>query len=385
MKNESLIIQICPCYVDLDHEGGGVANVVSHICRQLSARRRHVLLICGNRELGKVKAPPGRKVIDEFLTVEILAQRWHPLLGPTNELICRLQALSQDSVAHVHTCFSAFTEGAMSQLHSRKIPFIFTPHGKLSRQFVQRHYWPKRLWWLGKARRLVNYAETTALCSVGEADQVFQHSLNRPVDIVPNGFDMPLATDDRHAVPIIQSPYVLFLGYLDPRKQPEFLAEAYNTSKASQSHLLVFAGPNAYSHQDNIQRKAEELGIQGRVVFYGPAYGAEKWNLLRNAACLCLPSLGEGLPVVLCEALGAGTPSVFSKECNFSELATEGAGIMIGDFEPTVWGDAIDKICLEQAVQKKMKAAAEVLRSRYSWEEIVKQWCLLYDRADKAH
>jgi poly(glycerol-phosphate) alpha-glucosyltransferase len=273
----------------------------------------------------------------------------------------------------------------MRQLHNREIPFIFTPHGKLSRHFIAQHYWSKKFWWLGKARRLVNYAATIALCSVEEADQVSHLSLNRPVDIIPNGFDMPLATDERDLAPIIESPYVLFLGYLDPRKQPEFLVDAYNKSKASKSHLLVFVGPNSYSHQDVIKRKAEEFGIQSRVVFYGPAYGAEKWNLLRNAVCLCLPSLGEGLPVVLCEAMGAGTPSIFSKECNFSELATVGAGIMIGDFKPSLWSDAIDRICLEQAVHEKMKAAAEALRSRYSWEEITKQWCLLYDRAGKAH
>ena len=344
-----------------------------------------MLLLCGNRELGEVKAAPGCMTINDFLTVEVLDQRSHPLLGPTRELTRRLQAISQDSVAHVHTCFSAFTEAAMRHLHNQKIPFIFTPHGKLSRHFIEQHYWSKRLWWLGNARRLVNYATTIALSSVEEADQASQLSLNRPINIVPNGFDIPLATDEQDVAPIIQSPYVLFLGYLDPRKQPELLVEAYNKSKASQSHLLVFVGPNSYSHRDVIQRKAEELGIRSRVVFYGAAYGAEKWNLLRNAACLCLPSLGEGLPVVLCEALGAGTPSIFSKECNFSELATEGAGIMIGDFNPSLWGDAIDRVCLEQTVREKMTAAAEALRSRYSWEAIVKQWCLLYDRAGKPH
>jgi hypothetical protein len=86
MKNESPIIQICPCYVDLEHETGGVANIVRQICLQLVKQRKHVLLLCGNRELGKVKASPGCARINDFLTVEILDQKSHPLLGPTNEL-----------------------------------------------------------------------------------------------------------------------------------------------------------------------------------------------------------------------------------------------------------------------------------------------------------
>lgn len=379
MKNESSIIQICPCYVDLHHETGGVANVVRQICLQLAAQQRHVFLFCGNRELGKKKASPGRTRINDFLTVEILDQKSHPLLGPTKELTNRIQELNQACVAHVHTCFSAFTEAAMCALHRQNIPFIFTPHGKLSSHFLKKSYWPKKVWWLSKGRKAIQYASMIGTCSVEEARQLDALDLHRPVHTVPNGYERPPnfpTTDDSRIIP---DPYILFLGYLDPRKQPQFLVEAFAKSKASQDHQLVFVGPDSYSLQATIQRRAKELEVDKRVVFYGPAYGAQKWNLLQYAVCVCLPSLGEGLPVVLCEALGAGVPSIFSQECNFSELATNGAGIRLQEFNPAIWADAIDSICLDEACRSRLRHSAELLSLQYSWHSIAPIWCELYD------
>ena len=376
MKHRS-IIQICPCYVDLDRETGGVANVVRQICLQLARRQRRVRLICGNRELGKTMAPAGRVQANEFIEVEVLDQRSHPLLGPVSELTRHIRALSQDSVAHVHTCFSAFTEVAMRTLHSRQIPFIFTPHGKLSSHLFEQNYWAKQMWWAYRGRKSVQNAAAIAASSIEEARQLERFRLNQQVHSIPNGYESP--SDLRSLDRIIPNPYILFLGYLDPRKQPGFLIEAFARSKARHTHLLVFVGPDSYSLQDSLQLRAKELGVDKRVMFYGPAYGPTKWSFLQHATCICLPSLGEGLPVVLCEALGAGTPAIFSQECNFSELADEGAGITPRGFDATLWGDGIDKICLDRPSYESMKKSAERLRPQYTWKEISHRWQRLYD------
>ena len=73
------------------------------------------------------------------------------------------------------------------------------------------------------------------------------------------------------------------------------------------------------------------------------------------------------------------TPAIFSQECNFSELAAQGAGIIPRGFDATLWGDAIDKICLDRPYYEKMKKAAERLRPQYTWKEISTRWQLLYD------
>lgn len=385
MTNRLSIIQICPCYVDLEKETGGVANVVRQICLQLAKQRMQVLLLCGNRELGKIKALPGRTRINDFLTIEVFEQGSHPLLGPTKDLVTRIQELKQPCVAHVHTCFSAFTEAAMRTLNDQSIPFIFTPHGKLTHHFLKQSYWPKKIWWSVKGKAAIQNASMIGAISIEEAHQLTALGLGRPVQIIPNGYELPPDLSTTDTPRLNPDPYILFLGYLDPRKQPQFLVEAYAKSKSRETHQLVFVGPDSYSLQDTIQRKAKELGVENRVVFYGPAYGTQKWNLLQNASCLCLPSLGEGLPVVLCEALGAQVPTIFSQECNFSELADYGAGIMLKGFKPSLWSEAIDSICLNNILHAQMKAAAEKHRHQYTWKEIVLRWHSLYDLTQSSY
>jgi glycosyltransferase involved in cell wall biosynthesis len=372
-----LIIEVCPCYVDLKGEAGGVANIVRQICLHLAAARRQVLLLCGNTELGRVVASPGQVRLGDHLTMEVFSQRSNPVFGPMAPLRAVLRKLPPDCVAHIHTCFSAFTESAMAELFRLRVPFIFTPHGKLSGHMMSRRGAVKRLWWFAVTRRCVQRASAIAVSGAGEAELFPSLGLQRPTAVIPNGYDVP-ATNEND-VQTSADPYVLFLGYLDPRKQPEFLVRAFARSRACQSHRLVIAGPDSYGHEAIVRREAEVLGIQDRVAILGPMYGAHKWALLRNAACLCLPSHGEGLPVVMCEALGAGVPAVYSKACNFPEVQARGAGIELTGFSEEGWANAVDRACLDQKAALAMRAAASRMAGDYSWGAIVARWRGLYD------
>lgn len=372
-----LIVEICPCYVNLDGETGGVANIVREICHQLALSRRRVLLLCANTELGDVVARPERRRSNDYLTVQVFAQRPHPMLGPIGSLAAELRGLPADCVAHVHTCFSAFTESAMAVLSRRGIPFVFTPHGKLSAHMLRKRSMSKRMWWWTVARRYVLRAGAIAVSGSGEAGPFPSLGLGQPSVVIPNGYAAP--TVGTTEVPAVDGPYVLFLGYLDPRKQPEFLVRAFARSKSCVTHRLVIAGPDAYGHEAIVRRTIEASGIAGRVSVLGPKYAREKWNLLCHAACLCLPSRGEGLPVVMCEALGAGIPIVYSTACNFPEVGANNAGIELEGFSEAAWAQAIDKVCLDASVQVNLRAATRRMGSDYSWERIVRRWCRLYD------
>jgi glycosyltransferase involved in cell wall biosynthesis len=154
-------------------------------------------------------------------------------------------------------------------------------------------------------------------------------------------------------------------------------------SEARESHHLVFVGPDTYGFQSCVQSAVIELGLQKQVFFHGPAYGNEKWSLLDNAACLCLPSIAEGLPLVLCEALGAGIPSIYSFGCNFPEIEKSGAGICIYGFDVNEWANTIDSVCLDSQVSTSMRMKSRRLSEKYRAENVVDQWCEVYERIRK--
>lgn len=378
MDSGRLIVQVAPCYVDFNSESGGVANVVRQICLGLTQHSNRVLLLCGNNELGKIRAQPGIRKINDLLTVCVLAQHGNPLRGPTAELRKRLgeAASSGTCVAHVHTCFSALTETAMSIFSERRIPFVFTPHGKLTRYMLSKHFALKWLWWHCVARRQVQKSASIALCSAVESVAFSALGLHAPWTVVPNGYSLPPLAPTAF---LAEKPFVLFLGYLDARKQPEFLVRAFAQSTTRFTHQLLFVGPDEYEYRKVIAREVEKQGLGSRVIFAGALYGADKWACLTSAACLCLPSRGEGLPVVMCEALGAGVPQIYSTDCNFNEVASAGAGIMVDGFNPNEWASAIDRVCLHSETADRMRIAAKELSAEYTWQKAIDKWVAIYD------
>ncbi|MFZ5998466.1 MAG: glycosyltransferase [Nitrospirota bacterium] len=381
MKCTPIIVHFCPCYVDFDRETGGVANVVRQICLGLIERKMEVQIICGNRELGVKKSEPGVYRKKDGLTVHVISQRGHPLLGPVGSLKPLIKTITRPSIAHVHTCFSAFTEQAMAQLELERISFVFTPHGKLSDTFLDQHRREKMLWWRLWGRRAVSGASRIVLGSKGEASAFPQLGLTGGFSIVPNGFDAHLCEQARRIDSrLINEPYILYLGYLDPRKQPELLVRAFAVSESRKSHKLVIVGPDSYNHRAAVEEEIRRVGMGESVLLYGPAHGLEKWQLLSSATCFCLPSRGEGMPIALCEAVGAGLPLVISRECNFDEAFEAGAAIMPEDFDEIKWAKAIDQICLSSENRKHMAQNALNLSDKFKWENIVQQWIEVYNK-----
>lgn len=378
MAASGLLVQVVPCFVDLERETGGVANIVRQICLKLADKRKRTLLLCGNTELGKTVAQPGFRRVSEYLSVQVFAQRGHPMWGPTTALKQRIAALAENAIFHVHTCFSAFTETAMRCASRRRIPYVFTPHGKLSREALGRNRLPKILWWNFMTKAVIRRAARIGLSSSRERESLLKLGLNQNCAIVPNGYELPEGNDQPPSRPEIAEPYILFLGYLDPRKQPEFLVRVFAQSKLQNTHRLVIAGPDSYGHRAVVEAQVRSLGVSERVAFTGQVAGVRKWGLLRHAACVCLPSLAEGMPVVLAEALGAGTPSIYSTNCNFPELAQRGAGIELNGFSSQEWAKALEGLCDSESLQKSMRESANLIAPEFTWQAIVEKWAALY-------
>ena len=374
------VLHIAPCFVDLNKEGGGVANVVRQLClRQIGAGLR-VVLICTNTELGAKVAEPAEFIHPSGVEVFIVSQtgsKFTQVLNAYKVIRTKIADHSTVSVAHVHTCFSFVTEISMRLLFKARIPFVFMPHGKLSKHMLSTRRLLKQAWWNIFFKFSISKASALGLVSKNEIDE-FEWWPSMPAAcVIPNGFERPSHNDVSANLP---EKYLLYLGYLDPRKQPEFLVRAFAASKSSETHYLVFVGPDNYNHASTINAAIEECNVKDRVVMFGPAYSYLKWAILSKASCICLPSLGEGLPVVLCESLGSGTPSISSVQCNFPALADNGAGYVIDGFDTATWAQAIDLICLNLRVRQEMSNAALLMSKQYEWSSVSDKWIALYNQ-----
>ena len=128
---------------------------------------------------------------------------------------------------------------------------------------------------------------------------------------IPNGIDpvtRSLSTSFLAQHGITPGGYLLAVGRLTPEKGLEYLVEAAN--RLPQVGQVVIAG--ASDHDSAYRNLLERLDTEKRVIFTGFTAGEDLRQLYSHARALVLPSVNEGFPMVMLEAMAYGLPIVCS-------------------------------------------------------------------------
>ena len=115
----------------------------------------------------------------------------------------------------------------------------------------------------------------------------------------------------RRALDLSNKFALLFAGRLDPQKNPLFLLEIFNQVLNEIPDSVLFIAGDGIMMKD-CREKATGMGIEGSVVFLGNRTDVNE--LMQAADVFVLPSLFEGLGIVLIEAQAAGLPCFTSKD-----------------------------------------------------------------------
>lgn len=103
-----------------------------------------------------------------------------------------------------------------------------------------------------------------------------------------------------------QRPVILGVGELSPRKDFATLIRAFARVRKSHACRLVIVGRGGQF--DALRALSSELGVAEDVDF--PGFRDDPLSFMTHARVFALCSRWEGMPVVLIEALGCGTPVV---------------------------------------------------------------------------
>jgi len=374
-----MIIQVSPCYVDMNSEIGGVANVIRQICLGLHENKMKTILICSNTELGKTVAQPAVIKFSEYLTIYVIKQNKNPLLGGGKLVRKILTSINDISLIHIHTCFSTLCDLSLQYAVKNTIPCVFTPHGKFSPAMFANKQYIKNLYFKWNLQKYLNKINEIVACSPDEKRYINQLGINNKISHIYNGYSEFVKTALSEQIQKITTfPYLLFLGYLDTRKQPDLLIKAFSQSQSSKKFKLILAGPDSYNLLNSLKKLISSLNLEDKVIFSGRVSGYDKWYLLENSMGLFLPSTGEGWPVVIAEAIGAKVPVVISKACNFSDVTKYGVGIEMEDFNVNKWADAIDSICFDKEIRNVFINNLNNISKYFTWTNITKQWINKY-------
>jgi len=159
---------------------------------------------------------------------------------------------------------------------------------------------------------------------------------------------------------------ILFAGAFLPVKNLATLIEAFAAVRANGfPHLeLVLAGTGPL--ESRLRRRVTKLRLQDAVRITGRFIAHDEVPYWMGAAdLLCLPSLHEGVPNVILEALACGLPIVASRVGGIPEVVPEHAGILIR--QPTDADELAQTLC--EALQRSWdRAAICSTATRFTWD-----------------
>jgi starch synthase (maltosyl-transferring) len=203
------------------------------------------------------------------------------------------------------------------------------------------------------------------------------------LSVIPNGVDVATyaAADpaDRQALGLPQDAYVvLAVGRLDPQKGLHHLFDAARglLPRFPELHfVLVGDGP---LHSE-LKARAEQAPLTGRIHLTG--WRPDVPSLLKMGDALVLPSLWEGMPNVVLEAMAAGLPVVASRVEGVAELVIpEQTGLLVSPGAAGELESAISRLLADPERGRVMGRNGQVrVSAHFSWETMVERYVSLYE------
>lgn len=167
---------------------------------------------------------------------------------------------------------------------------------------------------------------------------------------------------------------LLSIGELSTRKNHEVVFRALaQLPHSNYQYLICGLG----SLKEYLEQLAVELGLTERVQFLG--YRNDIPQILNIADFYLFPSLQEGLPVALMEAMAAGKAVACSRIRGNTDLIDDGqGGFLVASDDAAGFADAIRKIMAEPEIREQMKRYNLKKIQNYSIEAVSNQMAELY-------
>jgi alpha-1,3-rhamnosyl/mannosyltransferase len=188
------------------------------------------------------------------------------------------------------------------------------------------------------------------------------------IAVTPYGVDPAFSPEGARAA---GPPYMLFVGALQPRKDPVVAIEALPLTATDLRLVLVGPDKGAEAEARDAVRR---LGLNGRVEFAGHVEKPELAALYRGAECLVFPSRYEGFGLPALEAMASGTPVVATNAGALPEVAGD-AAILVDPGNAAALAGGIERALADR--DRLVRAGLE-RAGQYSWTETARRTLDVY-------
>lgn len=209
---------------------------------------------------------------------------------------------------------------------------------------------------------------------------------NAPLMVIPNAMLPPYARKSksvitRETLGIPENAFVFgSVGRLSIEKGHRFMVSAFQElctrTPASVPLSLIVVGDGR--EQQPLEQQASQLGIRDRVVFAGYQGNISEW--MRIFDCMVQPSLTEGTPNSVLEALCLQVPVIATAVGGVPDLVTHGSnGLLVRSEDVTGLSDAMERMLDSPQLRAHLIAGGAALKEEYSPEVQRKKLITAYE------
>jgi glycosyltransferase involved in cell wall biosynthesis len=278
-------------------------------------------------------------------------------------------------------------------LHS---PDFIPPFSRSCRSVITVHdmafmRYPKFL--TGESRRYYNQIERAAestdhIIAVSEStkrDLVDGLGvLAAKITVIPEAADpifRPLEAGEESALSreegrLLETPFFLFVGTIEPRKNLETVIRAFAAFRAeigpgSKPPRLLVVGQKGWLFE-NVFQTVRELGLEEAVVFAGRVSQSCLVELYNRATALVMPSFYEGFGLPVVEAMACGAPVLASDVASLPEVVDE-AGLLLDPKKPAQWTEAMLSIWRDESLRQSLREKGFARARQFSRPRMARQ------------
>lgn len=273
--------------------------------------------------------------------------------------------------AHSHLFLSTNYCALIRKLGSS--PLVVTNHGIRSQSVPE---WINNIY-MPTAGRLTFRSADKVLCYTKEEKSLLEKMgvKGENIAVIHNGINADLFVPSNED---IDKKYVLWIGRFVPGKGVEYLVDAFAQVKKVRPDLkLVMIGNGPLRSQ--IEYKIRSLGVNDSVSIRNNVINNELPKIYRKAQVFVLPSIEEGLPRTILEAMACRVPIVCTRLPQLVDIVKD-AGILVPVRDSEALAEAILRVITNGELSDKLGISGRnIVTSNYSWQSTVKKTLEIYE------
>ena len=206
-----------------------------------------------------------------------------------------------------------------------------------------------------------------------------QKFCDRGALVIPNGIDLerfeglPRGNIRRQLKITNGQKIIIFVGTLYSIKGVKYLIQAMKLIKNGNRNARLMLVGNGKERQ-SLEELTKELDLEEDVTFVGKVPNEEVPQYMIASDVFVLPSLSEGFPNVILEAMACGLPIVVTKVRGLPEIIEEGKnGFLVEPRSPEQIAEKVLQLLEDDDLRERISRNNKEKVKQYSWERIMRR------------